>query len=216
MSRQKPSKVLTRQIQTALGVAADGIMGRGTNVALRELAPTENYLEALAGKINVAAPMVTATDLAEPTDQPAWLEWALSHTGEKEDAGAGNNPFILDLWTTIGIKWTHTTDIDTRIPWCAALIGAGLEKNGYKSTRSGLARSYMKYGVQLTAFKPGCILVWPRGNNPRSGHVDYGIRMPRTGIVETIGGNVKDSICITRRPIAGAIAIRYPGEKDKL
>lgn len=150
----------------------------------------------------------------EACDAP-WLDWALQHLGEKEDPSKNNNPFILSLWEAIGIEWTHTTDIDSEVPWCAAFVGAALALTGYQHTGSGLARSYLEFGIPLKEFQRGCVLIWPRGNNPNAGHVDLGVRMIDEEIVQTVGGNVSDQVTLRNKHIKKAIGMRLPVTREE-
>ena len=152
-------------------------------------------------------PIPPSTEVA---DSAPWLDWALGHLGEAEDESEANNPFIVELWSKIGITWTHTNDIDSEVPWCAAFVGAALAHTGYQHTGSGRARSYLSYGTPLKEFRRGCVLIWPRGSNPRAGHVDLGVKLHGDGIVETVGGNVKNQVTLGKRSIKKAIGIRWP------
>ena len=237
MAKHPHIRELIKDAQRILGVEADGLPGPNTERALTELMSGQlrpvihpaTLINLLLQHLRQAdkPPLVshrTASDwkttihtsqlipakkpIIDPYATP-WLEWVLGHLGEKEDESEASNPFIDALWTAIGIKWDHTTDIDSKVPWCAALVGAALQHTGYPHTASGLARSYLSYGVPLQVFRRGCILIWPRGSNPRAGHVDLGITLD-DGIVETVGGNVKNQVALGKRPIREAIGMRMP------
>lgn len=215
---------LLKEVQEILNIEADGLIGKNTNEALELLlklhphATKPQMLSALVSEMmcptGVTEPKprpIPTTELAPQHESPVpWLDWALGHLGEAEDESEDNNPFIVDLWKVLGITWTHTNDIDSEVPWCAAFVGAALAHTGYQHTGSGLARSYLSYGIPLKAFKRGCVLVWPRGSNPRAGHVDFGVEIDAKGIVTKVGGNVKNQVCLAKRHIKEAIGIRYP------
>ena len=227
---------LLRDIQSVLNIEADGLIGGDTNAALGALLKTyhdnihtpkmlnalllEHFIQ-MVTKFKPEAEPKPPTKLTAITAHPAkiaphyqtetpWLDWALGHLGEKEDAGKDNNPFIVGLWKSIGINWTHTTDIDSEVPWCAAFVGAALAHTGYQHTGSGLARSYLSCGVPIKTFQRGCILIWPRGKNPRAGHVDLGVDLMDNGIVTTVGGNVSDQVALRDKQIKDAIGMRMP------
>ena len=220
---------LLGDIQSTLNIEADGLIGGDTNAALGELLNTycgninePEMLNALL--LEHVIQMVTKAKPPKPVAKPPtklkvapyyeckapWLDWALGHLGEKEDAGKDNNPFILSLWKAIGINWTHTTDIDSEVPWCAAFVGAALAHTGYQHTGSGMARSYLSCGIPIKTFQRGCILIWPRGKNPRAGHVDLGVDLMDNGIVSTVGGNVSDQVALRDKQIEDAIGMRMP------
>lgn len=63
--------------------------------------------------------------------EPAWVIEARKYIGERELKGPKHNSLILQMWRDIkrgGIK-------DDETPWCAAFVGAVLERCGIKSTR---------------------------------------------------------------------------------
>ena len=234
MAKHPHIRELIKDAQRILGVETDGLPGPKTEEALTKLMTSQirpvihpaTLINLLLKHLQQAdkphiwvdhssrAPKTTSIihtpgRITAATDAP-WLDWALSHLGEAEIEGKASNPFIDMLWTIIGITWTHTKDIDSDVPWCAALVGAALASTGYKHTGSGLARSYLKYGLKLSEFRRGCILVWPRGNNPAAGHVDLGISLNERGIVRKIGGNMGDKVSINTRPIKEALDMRWP------
>ena len=234
MAKHPHIRELIKDAQRILGVETDGLPGPNTERALTELMTDQlnppvrpkvlvslliEYMRQIDNPVvynplvwvdhkNRRPPIPSKKPLMPPQEAP-WLDWVLGHLGEKEDESEDNNPFIVGLWKTIGITWTHTNDIDSDVPWCAALVGAALAHTGYQHTGSGLARSYLSYGIPLSEFRRGCVLVWPRGSNPRAGHVDLGIKLD-DGIVETVGGNVKNQIALGKRAIKEAIGIRWP------
>ena len=237
MAKHPRIRDLIKDAQRILGVEADGLPGPNTESALQALMEDQinppirppvlvnllleylrkadqpwMYLRHAAPdqtpKIHSPRILPSKKPIIDPCAAP-WLDWVLGHLGEKEDDSEASNPFIDALWGAIGIKWDHTTDIDSKVPWCAALVGAALFHTGYPHTASGLARSYLSYGMPIQVFRRGCILIWPRGSNPRAGHVDLGITL-EDGIVETVGGNVKNQVALGKRPIKEAIGMRMP------
>ena len=213
---------LLKETQQVLEIEPDGLIGPATNEALAALLEEHPHATHPTMLSALLSEMLCPVEKMERTkDQtkvaklhapphPPWLQWALGHLGEKEDESSDNNPFILGLWETIGIKWTHTRDIDSKVPWCAAFVGAALAHTGYQHTGSGLARSYLSCGVPIDKFQPGCILIWPRGSNPRAGHVDLGVELYDNGLVQKVGGNVKNQVCLAKRPLKEAIGMRMP------
>src|SRR5690606_16369408 len=101
-------------------------------------------------------------------------------------------------------------------PWCAYWLGAKLQDEGWPSTKSGMARSYLKWGTEVNhkdanAWREGDVAVFWRGrvDDGVTGHVaillDWDART-----VTCLGANQGDKVSIQvfdRRKIIG---IRRP------
>ncbi len=71
--------------------------------------------------------------------EPKWLVEARRYIGLNEIKGSLHAAEILQSWKDIkrgGIK-------DDETPWCAAFVGAILERTGINSTRYESAKSYL-------------------------------------------------------------------------
>lgn len=151
---------------------------------------------------------ITTTDPVPPIVphgllEPAWLARARSYIGQREVAGTRSNPFILRLWTLIRAPFTNDSTA-----WCAAFCGGMLEESGIRSTRSAAARSYLNYGVKLSAPRRGCIVVFERG--PTHGHVAFVVGRDSRGQLLVLGGNQRDQVCIEPRSPLGVLDYRWP------
>lgn len=137
-------------------------------------------------------------------NKPLWLLKAESYEGLQEIKGPQHNPEILDFWKSIklgGIKNDETA-------WCAAFVGACLEKVGIKSTRSESARSYEKYGVKLEGPAVGCIVTFWRTNpNSHEGHVGYVEGKDKNGNLIVLGGNQADAV--NKKPFSVTRVLSY-------
>ncbi len=121
--------------------------------------------------------------------EPKWLAEARHYIGEKEVKGAKHNPLILQMWKDIkrgGIK-------DDETPWCAAFVGAVLERVGIKSTRFESAKSYLDWGYGLKEPAMGCIAVFTREGG---GHVGFVVGKVQNGDLMVLGGNQSDAVNI--------------------
>lgn len=111
------------------------------------------------------------------------------------------------------IKEASGASIDTRnVPWCAYWLGATLEESNMRSTKSGMARSYLKWGksVELDEARPGDVVVTWRGkhNDGVTGHVFYYLgRTPGGGILG-LGGNQGDSVSIQEFAASKVLGVR--------
>ena len=94
----------------------------------------------------------------EQHPEVAWLTEARKHIGLRETKGGKHHPEIVQFWKDIkrgGIK-------DDETPWCAAFVGAMLERVGVKSTRFESAKSYLDWGQLLALPVVGCIVIFTR------------------------------------------------------
>jgi len=82
---------------------------------------------------------------------------ASEEMGLRELRGPDNNPSVVQFFADVGHGWVK----DDETAWCAAFVGAMLERAGLRSTRALNARSYLDWGeeVQLKDAKVGDILV---------------------------------------------------------
>lgn len=136
-------------------------------------------------------------------NEPSWLIEARKHLGLSEVKGAAHNAEILKMWRDIkrgGIK-------DDETPWCAAFLGAMLERVGIRSTRFESAKSYLQWGVTLTNPVVGCVVIFSRDGG---GHVGFFLGYDEKGNLMILGGNQSDGVTIRAFPVERATGYRYP------
>ncbi len=139
---------------------------------------------------------------------PSWLLKALSYLNTTEQKGKMTNPEIAGFFKDVG----HSTIEDDEVPWCAAFVGAILEREGYASTRSLLARSYLNWGTPLALPKNGAIAVFERGSDPKAGHV--GFVMGQSGdYLYILGGNQANRVQLNTYSQQRLLGLRWPGLK---
>ncbi|MEX2480221.1 MAG: TIGR02594 family protein [Gammaproteobacteria bacterium] len=143
---------------------------------------------------------------------PKHLTIARELLGTKEIAGAKDNPVIMAMYGQLGHKWVEHDEV----PWCAAFVGACLERGGVRSTRSLAARSYMKWGkaVVESDARPGDVAVFSRGKNPAEGHVAFFLGWAGDR-VEVLGGNQRDAVTVTTYPHVRLLGIRRAPAADR-
>jgi uncharacterized protein (TIGR02594 family) len=137
--------------------------------------------------------------------QPHWLEQAWGELGVLETAGSGNNARVLAYYADVG----HGTIRADSVAWCAAFLGATLERAGVASTRSLLARSYLRWGVALDEPRLGAIAVFTRGDDPAAGHVGFWIGETGSDII-LLGGNQSDAVSVAPMSRARLLGYRWP------
>lgn len=99
---------------------------------------------------------------------------------------------------------TELGDQPDSVPWCSAFVNFCMEQSGQPRTRSALARSWLDWGTDAGDFVPGCVVVLPRGNNPRSGHVAFFAGFDAVGNIRLLGGNQSNEVSVSS----------FPGAKD--
>ena len=132
--------------------------------------------------------------------------------GMQEFAGPANNAEIIQMFADVGHAWVK----EDSVAWCAAFVGAMLERSGIDSTRQLTARSYIKWGesVALDKAQPGDIVVFWRGQKDGwQGHVGFFVKHAGTHI-EVLGGNQSNEVNIARYPVTRLLDIRrWPDEQ---
>lgn len=132
-----------------------------------------------------------------------WITEARRHIGLREIKGAQHAPEILQFWRDIkrgGIKNDET-------PWCAAFVGACLERAGIQSTRFESANSYMAWGIRLLQPVAGCVAVFTRDGG---GHVGFVVGQDKDGNLQVLGGNQGDMVKVSTFGRARVTGYRWP------
>ncbi len=136
-----------------------------------------------------------------------WMDWVIRNKGQKEISGTRANPFIVDLFRYTSLSG-HKLATSDETAWCAALVCAALEKNGYDSPRSASAASFDLYGTE-SELKYGAILTLKRhGGSGR--HVTFYAGTDFQGRLKCIGGNQSDSLKESVFGRDGLVAVRWP------
>lgn len=136
------------------------------------------------------------------TDQ-AWIKEARKYIGLREIKGANHSPEILQFWKDIkrgGIK-------DDETPWCAAFVGAMLERAGIQSSRSDGSKSFLNWGVKLNEPTVGCIVVFTRDGG---GHVGFVVGRDAAGNLLVLGGNQSDAVNVKAFGRDRVVGYRWP------
>ena len=135
--------------------------------------------------------------------EPIWIQKGRELIGLQETVGMNHNPEILQMWRDIkrsGIK-------DDETPWCAAFVGAMLERVGIKSTRFESAKSYLDWGQLLALPVVGCIAIFTREGG---GHVGFVVGRDTKGNLLVLGGNQGDEVNIRSFPVSRVTGYRWP------
>ena len=138
-------------------------------------------------------------------DQPRWLAEAWAELGQREVAGSADNARIRAFFRAVG----QPASLHDEVAWCAAFVGACLERAELASTRSLMARSYLRWGAALDKGRFGAVAVLSRGSDPSAGHVGF-LLGETDGHVVLLGGNQGDAVSVAAFPKARLLGFRWP------
>lgn len=148
---------------------------------------------------------MTAHDLGSPP----WMAAAWAEYGQREVAGPASNPRIRAFYRDAG----HPEITGDDVAWCAAFVGAVLERSGQTATRSLLARSYLRWGREIPSPLSGAIAIFPRGNDPGAGHVGFVVGAT-TDKLFVLGGNQSDAVNIAAFSRTAVLSLRWPTDAN--
>lgn len=136
--------------------------------------------------------------------EPKWLALARGELGVKEGAGAKNNPRVLAYYKDAG----HPEIAHDDVAWCAAFVGAMLERSGVPSSKGLAARGYLTWGKEVAKPYPGCVAVFKRGTGWQ-GHVGFFLSEGEKGI-KLLGGNQGDAVSVITMKKTDLLGYREP------
>ena len=130
---------------------------------------------------------------------------AEAEIGTLEVVGKNHNPKVVAYFKDAG----HPEIVDDETAWCAAFVGAMLERAGIRSTRKLNARSYMEWGVPvgLEDAQMGDVVVFQRGDSAWQGHVGFYVGHGSTKIT-VLGGNQSNKVSTAPYPVAKLLGVR--------
>jgi uncharacterized protein (TIGR02594 family) len=140
--------------------------------------------------------------------QPRWLATAWAELGQREVEGASDNARIRAFFRDVG----QPVSLHDEVAWCAAFVGACIERAGLASTRSLMARSYLRWGAALSEGRFGAVAVLSRGSDPSAGHVGF-LLGETAGHVVLLGGNQGDAVSVAAFPKTRLLGFRWPQEE---
>lgn len=130
-------------------------------------------------------------------DAMPWMTWMRSHIGEVEQTGAVPTDFDREVFS-------HTSygPLQLMDQGCAATACAALEENGYLSSHSAAAASFLHYGTECE-LKPGCIVVFNH-------HVTFCDHIIDDEWVACLGGNQGHMVKVSNFQRKDILACRWP------
>lgn len=136
--------------------------------------------------------------------QPSWMAEAWRELGQSEVPGSAQNPRIVAMFDELGYP-----DQSDETAWCAAFVGACLERAGISSTRSLRARTYLEWGVPADDPAVGAVVVLERGSDPALGHVGFLVGMTDTSVM-LLGGNQSNAVTVATFDRELVLGFRVP------
>lgn len=140
---------------------------------------------------------------AAPGD-PEWMALAYADLGVREIAGPNDNPVIMAYYVDAG----HPEVDHDEVAWCAAFVGAQLERSGVASSRSLMARAYLNWGKRCP-LQRGAIAVFRRGRSPIYGHVGFVVGWDSRSVY-VLSGNQGNAVSVAPFAHADMLDCRMP------
>jgi uncharacterized protein (TIGR02594 family) len=138
-----------------------------------------------------------------------WVEEMRRLIGQREIPGGKHNPFIVGLWSAIGVTWFS----DDETPWCAGVLAWCLKrakKPILGPATVGRALAWLTYGGSLDGPAYGAVAVKSRAGG---GHVGFVVGRYRSGHIAILGGNQDDQVKISAYN-ESVFTFRWPGDKN--
>lgn len=163
----------------------------------------------LIGRAPAATPEpVPAGPKVAASGDPAWLKLARADLGIKEVAGSESNPKVMRYWSACDYE---PNPDDSKDAWCSAATNYWMQQSGLPGTRAPNARSWLKWGAELTKPKPGCVTVFWRGSPTGwQGHVGLYIGPGSPGKIRVLGGNQGNGVSIAEYSTDQLLGYRWP------
>jgi uncharacterized protein (TIGR02594 family) len=154
-------------------------------------------------------PKASVRSVPKAEEAAKWMAIARSFDGLREIPGKKHETKILEFFSEIGHPELQTDETS----WCAAFVGTCLQRAGYVSTGSPVARSYESWGRVLNKPIVGCVVVFKNPKSSWQGHVGFYVGEDATGIY-VLGGNQGNAVNVRRYPRKSAslelIGYRWP------
>lgn len=146
-----------------------------------------------------------------PQNAPSWMWHAFAEykLGVNEVAGPKANPRIVEYHkaTNLGMNPMAFSD---ETPWCSSFVNFVMEQAGEKTTKSAMARSWLKWGQSVHPPVYGAIAVFWRGQPQGiSGHVAFYVGEEGSNIW-VLGGNQYNSVSFAKYPRMRLLGYRMP------
>lgn len=101
--------------------------------------------------------------------------------------------------------------------WCGLFAGWVLKENGLEIPEKFMvARSYLKYGVEVSRpFAGDVVVFWRVSRNSWQGHVGFFVREAGSGHIWVLGGNQQGKVCTQKMSLKRLLGYRRYGEIEQ-
>lgn len=136
---------------------------------------------------------------------PPWylVAWLEMETGVHEIVGKEHNPRIIEYRKT-----TTSGASDDETPWCSDFVNWCMVASDIEGTKKPNARSWLKWGKEISKPKEGCVVVFSRGTEPWQGHVGFYVGKKGDQIL-CLGGNQSNEVNISSYPKSRVLSYRW-------
>lgn len=155
--------------------------------------------------------LVNSQSFDVPEGAPDYLHAAIYDIGISEEINDGRRTRSNPLVESYSEKAIGKRMDARSVPWCAYWMNAKLIDAGLPGTNSGMARSFLRWGNEVSDgdWKVGDIVVFWRGRRDDgvTGHVAVLLKW-NSRHVYCLGGNQGDKVCIQRFTRSKIIGVR--------
>lgn len=142
---------------------------------------------------------------------PPWLVYARSKEGTREAPGAAENPYVVECLKLAGLPLAMLHDSDTA--WCGAFVGRCMREVGITPPKGyAAARHWLNWGQPLAGPVAGCVAVFSRPPSPSAGHVAFVVGIGPGKVVQCLGGNQGNAVCVKPYPMDRLLGYRWPND----
>lgn len=193
---------------------------------LRRTEALQSALDAqgLTGAATTSATTSATTAAATPAAEgstPRWLTAARGELGVSEIRGRQHEARVLDYHASTSLRARND-----ETAWCSSFVNWSMAEGGVRGTGSARARDWLSWGQtvprEAAQVRPGDVIVFPRGKDPRSGHVAIISAVHADGRVTVVGGNQSqgrnqpEGVTLAERRLSEALGVRRPGAAELL
>lgn len=124
---------------------------------------------------------------------PPWMNIAMAELGQAEIAGDEDNPRVVEYLKAVDLSLPDKR-ID-EISWCSAFVNWVMLQCDIEKTNKALAKSWLKWGLDIQEPTFGAVVVFDRGTEPWMGHVGFVVDVTPSYIY-VLGGNQSNRVSV--------------------
>lgn len=206
---QPPTIVFQISAETLAKAAAQATAVASAESSPASVGAAREAAREAANLKTAAASLKTPISLGAPSSPiPLWLAIAFKEIGQKEIEGPQHNPRILEYIASVYPSFTNQRD---DLPWSTFFVNWTLAQAGELGTKSGAARSWLQWGTELKAPKPGAVAVFEWTGQPMAAAAHACLYVGDAGDqILCLSGNVANSVQISAMAKSRLLGYRWP------